>query len=110
MDWEALLKVACGPLQLKPDEFWRLTPGEFQDLIEGYNWRREQEVEQRKADAELKRIELLYLAWHVAAFQRAKKLPKLQTLLKSKPAKPQRMSVEERQQEWSDLQKDFGLL
>jgi hypothetical protein len=28
---------------LKPDEFWRLTLTEFNDLVKGYEWRDEQE-------------------------------------------------------------------
>lgn len=33
--------VAYGPLQLKPWELGRLTPGELGQLIDGYVWRRE---------------------------------------------------------------------
>ena len=35
--------VAYGPLQLKPWELGRLTPGELRQLIDGYVWRREAE-------------------------------------------------------------------
>lgn len=30
---------------MKPDEFWRSTPGELRNLIEGYKWREEREWE-----------------------------------------------------------------
>ncbi|MCR4436644.1 MAG: hypothetical protein QHH06_13165 [Clostridiales bacterium] len=45
-------------------------------MVEGY------------ADKEAKRLqELLYTAWHIEAFARQKKLPKLEKVLKTKPAK-----------------------
>lgn len=37
---------------MKPWEFWRLTPGEYSDMCEGYNLRAEREMER--------------LAWHAA--------------------------------------------
>lgn len=45
MDWEGLKKTAYGPLQLKPHQFWALTLGEFNDLMEGWKWRDEHEFE-----------------------------------------------------------------
>lgn len=42
-EWLALMEpVAYGALALKPWEFGRLTVAEFQKLVEGYEWRREQ--------------------------------------------------------------------
>lgn len=32
-------RLAFGPLGLKPDEFWRLTPAELSELAEGYRER-----------------------------------------------------------------------
>jgi len=38
--------IAYGALALKPWEFGRLTPGEFQELVEGYLWRtQERQIE-----------------------------------------------------------------
>lgn len=31
--------MALGPLGLRHDDLWRLTPGEVQDLAEGYRYR-----------------------------------------------------------------------
>jgi len=36
-------EVAFGPLQLMPDQLWKLTMTEFNDLIKGYEWRLERE-------------------------------------------------------------------
>lgn len=90
-------KVAFGPLGLTHVQFWSLTPGEFEDLLGGYNWRKEQEDSR-----------LIQLAWMAANLQRAKKLPRLDKLLaKQKPK--QKVTKEQREQEWGDLRADFGL-
>ena len=44
--------IAYGPLALKPDEFWDLTPREFNLMEDGWKWRWEN-------------LEELY-AWHAA--------------------------------------------
>jgi len=65
-------------LQLKPVEFWELTPVEFSIMVDGYvrNQRNKQN-------------DLLSLAWHTQAFARYKKLPNLKNLLlTAKPNKP----------------------
>lgn len=64
---------------LSPDEFWRLTPYEFNLMAESFVAR-----EERKTN------DLLYHAWHIEAFARAKKLPKLETLLKKRKPKSQK--------------------
>lgn len=97
MDWNGLKKVAFGPLGLNHEQFWHLTPGEFEDLVEGYNWRKEQEDNR-----------LIQLAWMTANLQRAKKLPKLEKLLQKKKPK-QKHNKEQLEQEWKALQADFGL-
>ena len=58
---------------LSPEEFWSLTPYEFNMMAEGFMTRRDQKTN-----------DLIYLAWHIEAFSRAKKLPKLETLLKKR--------------------------
>jgi hypothetical protein len=45
MDWEGLKRLAFGPLNLMPQQFWGLTLAEFNDLIEGYKWRNRREWE-----------------------------------------------------------------
>jgi len=41
-----MASIAYGALALKPWEFGRLTPGEFQELVEGYLWRtQERQIE-----------------------------------------------------------------
>lgn len=62
-----------------PDEFWRLTPFEFNIMAEGFVSKREQKTN-----------DLIYLAWHVEAFSRAKKLPRLEALLKKRKPRAQK--------------------
>lgn len=38
-------RLAFGPLNLMPQQFWELTLTEFKDLIEGYKWRDKREWE-----------------------------------------------------------------
>ena len=43
-EWlELMAPVAYGALALKPWEFGALTPGEFQQLVDGYVWRTRQQ-------------------------------------------------------------------
>jgi hypothetical protein len=58
---------------MKPAEFWSLTPFEFGLRVEGY-------VE----ETAIRRQELLYLAWHIEAFHRQKRLPPLKNLFKER--------------------------
>jgi len=55
---------------MKPAEFWEATPHELGLMFDGYA---EGVNERRK--------ELLYLAWHVEAFARQKRLPNLKKIL-----------------------------
>lgn len=71
---------------LSPDEFWKLTPYEFNLMIEGFLAREERKIN-----------DILYLAWHVEAFARAKRLPKLQTLLKKRKPKSQKQLLPKEQ-------------
>lgn len=63
-------------------EFWELTPRETLATIEAFQWRQEQA---HRRDA--------WLAWHVAALSRAKRLPGLRALLR--PAKARGLEGEE---------------
>jgi hypothetical protein len=57
-------------LELKPFEFWELTPAEFYEMAEGYNKRH------------IKRSnELITLAWNTAALVRTKEMPELESIL-----------------------------
>jgi len=60
---------------LFPDTFWLLTYAEFLTMLEGFR-----KKERRHNN------ELLYLAWHVAAFERQKKLPPLSSVLADEDA------------------------
>jgi hypothetical protein len=74
-------------LKLKPAMFWRLTPHELSAMLEGYA---EEKAERRQ--------ELLYLAWHIEAFARQKRLPSLTKILKDSGMKQKtnsRLSTEQ---------------
>lgn len=59
--------------------FWKITPKEVEREMHGAGLRREREHNERA-----------WLAWHIVALDRTKKLPKLETLLISgKQARPQ---------------------
>ena len=60
---------------LSVSEFWALTPRELALTFDAVGWRQEQEWQWD-----------VMLAWHTAAFVRAKKLPELKTLLASSAA------------------------
>lgn len=69
LDWQSLLESAlkCG---ISVAEFWALTPRETYATIEATSWRLERE---HRRDA--------WLAWHIAALSRAKRLPTLQRMI-----------------------------
>lgn len=53
-----------------PARFWTLTPREVDRILQGVRNRLEREANERMS-----------LAWHIVALDRARKLPKLETLL-----------------------------
>lgn len=74
---------------LKPQEYWELTPKEFKIMLDDYQERQKE-----------KTANMLYQSWHSAAFQRCKKLPKLENIIeklfrKMKKAKEKTYSREE---------------
>ncbi len=80
------------------EAFWALTPRETFMVLEaaGRRWERE-----HRRDA--------WLAWHVAALGRAKKLPPLQRLLGTKPARTLRgAELAKRQREFEELKRSMG--
>lgn len=67
---------------MKPADFWELTPHELGLMFDGYA----EGINER-------RQELLYLAWHVEAFARQKRLPSLKKILKDSGIKKKRNSL-----------------
>lgn len=96
MDWEGLKRIAFGPLSLHPDQFWQLTPTEFTDMVEGYKWRAEQAYKDR-----------IEIAWLTAHFQRLKRLPSLDKLLKDSSVDKPKISKEERERKLAELKAKF---
>src|SRR5262245_10879615 len=82
-DWDQLFVdfVAAG---YDGAEFWGLTPRELDRYMRAARKRLE-----REHDANA------WLAWHIAGMVRAKKMPKLESLLSRKSGRPRRQSVAE---------------
>ena len=74
-DWPKLLADALK-VGLSVDEFWGMTPRETVLVVEAAIWRYDREHQQRA-----------WLAWHIAALGRAKRLPSLRKLLGMPAAK-----------------------
>lgn len=72
--------VAAG---FSPDRFWELTPREYVLHMRGAARRVERETAER-----------MWLAWHVGAFGRAAKMPRLADVM-PKPSTRRRQSPEE---------------
>ena len=93
---ESLLVEAlrCG---MTVSQFWDLTPRETLHAIEAEVWRLERVQRGR-----------LWLAWHVAAFARAKKLPSLQRLLAPADAKPlEGEALDTRREEFAQMTANY---
>lgn len=70
-------------LELKPAEFWKLTPAEFYEMAEGYYKR------------QIKRSnELITLAWNTAAMVRTPEFPELEDIL-AKDLEPVKKQTDE---------------
>jgi hypothetical protein len=68
-------------MRLTPDELGRMTPAEYLAMVDGY-------TRHQKLEMKTERCLALYSAWHAAylvsfSFHDPKKMPKLDTLLKS---------------------------
>jgi len=95
--WEAFLEEAlkCG---MSAVEFWTATPRETYATMEAAAWRMERE--QRRD---------VWLAWHVAALSRAKRLPALQRLMVGGKAKVLTgEEAEQRREEHEELRRRMG--
>ncbi|HCS73350.1 MAG TPA: hypothetical protein DIW17_05690 [Clostridiales bacterium] len=81
-----MFRIAVGRLKIDPFLFWELTPYELTVIIEGHT---EQQGEKRQ--------ELLYLAWHIEALARQKRLPALKKILKDSGIKKtkKRLTIEQ---------------
>jgi len=55
---------------MKPDDFWELAYSEFMVILEEYN---KETIRERN--------KLVFTAWHVAMFERQKRLPALDSVL-----------------------------
>lgn len=86
-DWDALMldALAAG---IGAREFWDLTPRELGMVFEAALRRREREMERDT-----------WLAWHVAALVRLKRLPPLRSLL----AKPAAVDMEAKRREHAEI-------
>ena len=81
---------------MSPIEFWELTPAELFLMVDAY-----------KEQIEVRRNELTMHAWMCVALDRTKRLPKLDTLIKTE--KPQK-TKEELEAEWEELSVKFPKL
>jgi len=91
---------------LSVEEFWSLTPRETWMTLEARAWRMEHESERTGELIRLAQKMLGWLAWHVAALQRSKRLPALQRLIgggQTKEMTPD--EARERQAEFEELKK-----
>lgn len=68
-DWQSLLENALRA-GIGVEEFWRLTPRETYAAIRAENWR--QDLHHRRQ---------AWLAWHIAALSRSKRLPSFKKLI-----------------------------
>ena len=66
------------------EQFWDSTLQEIYATIQAFTWNVER---QNKSDA--------WLAWHIAALSRAKRLPPLKRFLKGKPGESKRLEGKE---------------
>jgi len=96
-DWPRLLADVLR-IGLSVSEFWSLTPRETALVFEAATWRYEREHHQRA-----------WLAWHMAALSRAKRLPSLKRFMGIPASK--RLSKDEakrRAQEHAEMVERMG--
>lgn len=79
-----------------PDQFYALTPGEFMELVDGYNWREKREREKSA-----------WVASIVANAKFYKRPTSMRKLLGGADRSPVKMTPEERRQEWQALMDMF---
>lgn len=82
---------------MKPDEFWRLTLAEFNDLVKGYEWRDEQEWQ---------RIAQL-AAWTMSPHLK-KPISADKLLNKKKDTKNNVVSLEDKRRELEELEAELA--
>jgi len=80
------------------EEFWALTPRETARAFEAARWRQEREQQQQA-----------WLAWHVAALMRSKRLPALQRLMPRPRARRLKgKELERRRREHDEIVRKLG--
>lgn len=84
LDFSAEFEIGVGELELKPSEFWGLTPAEFYYITEGFKRRQTRRLN-----------ELMYAAWHAAILPRQKEIPPLNSLLRNYDEEPKREQTTE---------------
>jgi hypothetical protein len=76
LDWKWIKEIAFGPLNLSHDVFWKLTPSEFLELYEGWQWRENRRINELKDLHELELTRLAILAsWITAPHLKKPKKP-----------------------------------
>ena len=80
---------------MKPDEFYTMTPAEYNIMVRGYDQRRDTYIE-----------DLLFLAWQTARLQRVKKMPSYNKLISK--GKSKRVPAEKQKADLQALKQRFG--
>jgi hypothetical protein len=73
LDWVWIKEIAFGALNLSHIVFWKLTPSEFLELVEGWQWRENRRIDEIKSLHELEMRRLSILASWVTAPHLGKK-------------------------------------
>lgn len=89
------MKINALRSNISPQEFWGLTPKEIVEVIEANLWGKEQEYKLAG-----------WLAWHIAALERQKKLPKLERIIGSNQKQKKPMTLDKQLSNWRTLAKD----
>jgi hypothetical protein len=84
LDFSAEFCIGVGELSLRPEEFWLLTYAELVSMAEG-----------RIRNQKRRMNEMIFLAWHIEALARQKRLPALGNLLKEEKSNGRQQSDEE---------------
>ncbi|MDF2902366.1 MAG: hypothetical protein K0S25_4 [Bacillus sp. (in: firmicutes)] len=110
MDWEFVKEISFGALNLSHDTFWRLTPSEFLDLYDGWQWREDRRLEEIKASHELRIREFSVLASWLTA-PHVKKPPKPTDFYdpERRPENRRKTTPEESKRMIDQLEKQMGV-
>jgi hypothetical protein len=67
LNWKWIKEIAFGALNLSHSTFWKLTPAEFLDLYDGWQWRENRRFNEIKELHELEMQKLSVLASWITA-------------------------------------------